>query len=76
MFAGVTLGMAGKLIFSGVLTAVTVAATLASALVTTLRAPLFSALFTLVLVQAETAAVNRQRISDCASGTEIGSARV
>jgi len=57
MFAGVALGMAGKLIFPGVPTAVTVAATLAGALVATFRAPLFSALFTLALVQAETAPV-------------------
>jgi H+/Cl- antiporter ClcA len=57
MFAGVALGMAGKLLFPQVPTAVTVAATLAGALVTTLRAPLFVALFTLVLVQAETAPV-------------------
>jgi H+/Cl- antiporter ClcA len=57
MFAGVALGMAGKLLFPSVPTAVTVAATLAGALVTTLRAPLFAALFTLVLVQAETAPV-------------------
>jgi H+/Cl- antiporter ClcA len=57
MFAGVALGLAGKLLFPSVPTAVTVAATLAGALVTTLRAPLFAALFTLVLVQAETAPV-------------------
>jgi H+/Cl- antiporter ClcA len=57
MFAGVALGMAGKLLFPSVPTAVTVAATLAGALVTALRAPLFAALFTLVLVQAETAPV-------------------
>ena len=57
MFAGVALGMAGKLLFPDVPTAVTVAATLAGALVTALRAPLFAALFTLVLVQAETAPV-------------------
>lgn len=57
MFAGVALGIAGKLIFPDVPTAVTVAATLAGALVATLRAPLFSALFTLTLVQAETAPV-------------------
>ena len=57
MFAGVALGMAGKLLFPGVPTAVTVAATLAGALVAALRAPLFAALFTLVLVQAETAPV-------------------
>jgi H+/Cl- antiporter ClcA len=57
MFAGVALGMAGKLLFPAVPTAVTVAATLAGALVVALRAPLFAALFTLVLVQAETAPV-------------------
>jgi H+/Cl- antiporter ClcA len=57
MFAGVALGMAGKLLFPEVPTAVTVAATLAGALVAALRAPLFAALFTLVLVQAETAPV-------------------
>jgi H+/Cl- antiporter ClcA len=57
MFAGVALGMAGKLLFPSVPTAVTVAATLAGALVVALRAPLFAALFTLVLVQAETAPV-------------------
>ncbi len=57
MFAGVALGMAGKLLFPSVPTAVTVAATLAGALVAALRAPLFAALFTLVLVQAETAPV-------------------
>jgi H+/Cl- antiporter ClcA len=57
MFAGVALGMAGKLLFPSVPTAVTVAATLAGALVITLRAPLFAALFTLILVQAETAPV-------------------
>ncbi len=57
MFAGVALGMAGKLLFPSVPTAVTVAATLAGALVASLRAPLFAALFTLILVQAETAPV-------------------
>ena len=57
MFAGVALGMAGKLLFPFVPTAVTVAATLAGVLVASLRAPLFAALFTLVLVQAETAPV-------------------
>jgi H+/Cl- antiporter ClcA len=57
MFAGVALGMAGKLVFPEVPTAVTVAATLAGALVAALRAPLFAALFTLVLVQAKTAPV-------------------
>jgi len=57
MFAGVALGMAGKLLVPSVPTAVTVAATLAGALVAALRAPLFAALFTLVLVQAETAPV-------------------
>ena len=57
MFAGVALGMAGKLLFPSVPTAVTVAATVAGALVAALRAPLFAALFTLVLVQAETAPV-------------------
>jgi len=57
MFAGIALGLAGKLIFPGIPTAVTVAATLAGVLVTVLRAPLFAALFTLALVQAETAPV-------------------
>jgi H+/Cl- antiporter ClcA len=57
MFAGVALGMAGKLLFPDVPTAVTVAATLAGALVAALRAPLFAGLFTLVLMQAETAPV-------------------
>jgi H+/Cl- antiporter ClcA len=57
MFAGIALGLAGKLLFPSVPTAVTVAATLAGALVITLRAPLFSALFTLALVQDETAPV-------------------
>jgi H+/Cl- antiporter ClcA len=57
MFAGVALGMAGKLLFPDVPTAVTVAATLAGALVAALKAPLFAALFTMVLVQAETAPV-------------------
>lgn len=57
MFAGVALGMAAKLLFPYLPTAVTVSATLASALVTTFRAPLFSALFTLVLVQVETSPV-------------------
>ena len=58
MFAGVALGMVGKLLFPGIPTAVTVAATLAGALVAALRAAsLFAALFTLVLVQAETAPV-------------------
>jgi H+/Cl- antiporter ClcA len=57
MFAGIALGMAGKLLFPGIPTAVTVAATLAGALVAALRAPLFAALFTLVLVEAETAPV-------------------
>jgi H+/Cl- antiporter ClcA len=57
MFAGVALGLAGKLLFPNLPTAVTVAATLAGALVAALRAPLFAALFTLVLVQAETAPV-------------------
>jgi H+/Cl- antiporter ClcA len=57
MFAGVALGMAGKLIFPSVPVAVTVAATVAGALVASLRAPLFAALFTLILVQAETAPV-------------------
>jgi H+/Cl- antiporter ClcA len=57
MFAGVALGMACKLLFPSVPTAVTVAATVAGALVAALRAPLFAALFTLVLVQAETAPV-------------------
>jgi H+/Cl- antiporter ClcA len=57
MFAGVALGMAGKVLFPGVPTAVTVAATLAGALVASMKAPLFSALFTLVLVQADTAPV-------------------
>lgn len=57
MFAGVALGLAGKLLFPAVPTAVLVASTLAGALVAALRAPLFAALFTLVLVQAETAPV-------------------
>ncbi len=57
LFAGVALGMAGKLLFPGVPLAVTVAATVAGALVAALRAPLFAALFTLVLVQKETGAV-------------------
>ena len=57
MFAGVALGMAGKLLFPFVPTAVIVASTLAGALVASLRAPLFAAFFTLVLVQAETAPV-------------------
>ena len=57
MFAGVALGMAGKLLFPFVPTAVIVASTLAGVLVASLRAPLFAALFTLVLVQAETAPV-------------------
>ncbi len=57
MFAGVALGLAGKLLFPAVPTAVTVAAALAGALVATLRAPLFSALFTLALVQVQTAPV-------------------
>jgi H+/Cl- antiporter ClcA len=57
MFAGVALGMAGKLLFPFVPTAVIVASTLAGVLVAALRAPLFAALFTLVLVQAETAPV-------------------
>jgi H+/Cl- antiporter ClcA len=57
MFAGVALGMAGKVLFPGVPTAVTVAATLAGALVAAMKAPMFSALFTLVLVQADTAPV-------------------
>jgi len=57
MFAGVALGMAGKLLFPDVPIAVLVAATLAGALVVALRAPLFAALFTLVLVQVETAPV-------------------
>jgi hypothetical protein len=39
MFAGVALGLAGKLLFPSVPTAVTAAATLAGALVTTLRTP-------------------------------------
>jgi H+/Cl- antiporter ClcA len=57
MFAGIALGMAAKLIFPDVPTAVTVAAVMAGALVAALRAPLFAALFTLVLVQVETASV-------------------
>ena len=57
MFAGIALGMAGKLLFPNIPTAVTVAATLAGTLVAALRAPLFAALFTLVLVQVETAPV-------------------
>jgi chloride channel protein, CIC family len=57
MFAGVALGLAGKVLFPGVPTAVTVAATLAGALVAAMKAPMFSALFTLVLVQADTAPV-------------------
>jgi H+/Cl- antiporter ClcA len=57
MFAGVALGMAGKLLFPFVPTAVIVASTLAGVLVASLRAPLFAAFFTLVLVQAETAPV-------------------
>jgi H+/Cl- antiporter ClcA len=57
MFAGVALGLAGKVLFPGVPTAVAVSATLAGALVAAMRAPLFSALFTLVLVQADTAPV-------------------
>jgi H+/Cl- antiporter ClcA len=57
MFAGVALGMAAKLLFPHLPTAVTVSATLAGALVAALRAPLFAALFTLVLVQPETAPV-------------------
>ncbi len=57
MFAGVALGMAGKLLFPLVPTAVIVASTLAGVLVASLRAPLFAAFFTLVLVQAETAPV-------------------
>jgi chloride channel protein, CIC family len=57
MFAGIALGMAGKLLFPGVPTAVTVAAVLAGALVAALRAPLFASLFTLVLVESNTAPV-------------------
>jgi H+/Cl- antiporter ClcA len=57
LFAGVALGMAGKLLFPGVPLAVTVAAIVAGALVAALRAPLFAALFTLGLVQRETGAV-------------------
>jgi H+/Cl- antiporter ClcA len=57
MFAGIALGMAAKLIFPGVPTAVTVAAVLAGVLVAVLRAPLFAALFTLALVDAQTAPV-------------------
>jgi H+/Cl- antiporter ClcA len=57
MFAGIALGMAGKVLFPAVPTAVTVAATLAGALVAAMKAPMFSALFTLVLVQADTAPV-------------------
>lgn len=57
MFAGVALGLAAKILFPSIPTAVTVAATLAGAIVASMRAPLFAALFTLVLVQAETAPV-------------------
>jgi len=57
MFAGIALGMAGKVLFPNVPTAVPVAAVLAGALVAALRAPLFSALFTLAMVQVETAPV-------------------
>jgi H+/Cl- antiporter ClcA len=57
MFAGIALGMAAKLLFPNIPTAVTVAAVLAGALVAALKAPLFAALFTLVLVSSETAPV-------------------
>jgi H+/Cl- antiporter ClcA len=57
MFAGVALGMAVHLVFSGIPLAVAAAATMAGALVAALKAPLFAALFTTVLVQKETAAV-------------------
>jgi H+/Cl- antiporter ClcA len=57
MFAGIAIGMAGKVLFPGVPTAVPVAAVLAGALAAAFRAPLFAALFTLTMVQAETAPV-------------------
>jgi H+/Cl- antiporter ClcA len=57
MFAGIAIGMAGKVLFPGVPTAVPVAAVLAGALAAAFRAPLFAALFTLIMVQAETAPV-------------------
>jgi H+/Cl- antiporter ClcA len=57
MFAGIALGMAGKVLFPSVPTAVPVAAALAGALTAALRAPLFAAVFTLAMVQAETAPV-------------------
>jgi H+/Cl- antiporter ClcA len=57
MFAGIALGMAGKVLFPSVPTAVPVAAALAGALAAALRAPLFAALFTLAMVEAETAPV-------------------
>jgi H+/Cl- antiporter ClcA len=57
MFAGIALGMSGKVLFPSIPTAVPVAAALAGALTAALRAPLFAALFTLAMVQAETAPV-------------------
>ncbi len=57
MFAGIAIGMAGKVLFPAVPTAVPVAAVLAGALAAAFRAPLFAALFTLTMVQAETAPV-------------------
>jgi H+/Cl- antiporter ClcA len=57
MFVGVALGLAVDLVFPGIPVAVAVAATLGGALVATFQAPLFAVLFTLVMVQAETAAV-------------------
>jgi H+/Cl- antiporter ClcA len=75
MFAGVALGLAAKVLFPGVPTAVTVAATLAGAMVAVLRAPLFSAFFTLVLVQAETAPVVAVAVLVSALVTVLLSAR-
>ncbi len=57
IFAGIALGLAGKLLFPNIPTAVAVAATLAGALVASLRAPLFASLFTLIMVDAQTAPV-------------------
>jgi H+/Cl- antiporter ClcA len=57
MFAGIAIGMAGKVLSPDVPTAVPVAAVLAGALAAAFRAPLFAALFTLTMVQAETAPV-------------------
>jgi H+/Cl- antiporter ClcA len=57
MFAGIALGMSGKVLFPSIPTAVPVAAVLAGALTAAMRAPLFAALFTLAMVQAETAPV-------------------